>query len=83
MQFNIIFKTLFEYIHTKFRFMHTNTFCKYRKKNLLASPRVHLVVIYFALKMFKNIDFYIKRDAREAYPYFLPEQECNLVTVLV
>ena len=24
--------------------MHTNTFCKYRKK-LLASPRVHLVVI--------------------------------------
>ena len=32
--------------------------------------------------MFKNIDFYIKRDAREAYPYFLPEQECNLVTVL-
>ena len=24
--------------------MHTNTFCKYRKK-LLASPRVHLVII--------------------------------------
>ena len=42
MQFNIVFKTIFEYIHKKFRFMHTNTFCKYRKK-LLASPRVHLV----------------------------------------
>ena len=25
--------------------MHTNTFCKYRKK-LLASPRVHLVLKY-------------------------------------
>ena len=43
MQFNIIFKAIFEYIHKKFRFMHTNTFCKYRKK-LLASPRVHLVL---------------------------------------
>ena len=43
MQFKIIFKTIFEYIQTKFRFMHTNTFCKYRKK-LLASPRVHLVL---------------------------------------
>ena len=44
MQFNIIFKTIFEYIHDKFCFVHicTNTFCKYRKK-LLASPRVHLV----------------------------------------
>ena len=31
MLFNIIFKTIFEYIHKKFRFMHTNTFCKYRK----------------------------------------------------
>ena len=26
----------------KFRFVHTNTFCKYRK-NLRASPRVNLV----------------------------------------
>ena len=43
MQFNLIFKTIFDYIHKKFRFMHTNTFCKYRKK-LLASPRVHLVL---------------------------------------
>ena len=45
MQFNIIFKTIFEYIHDKFCFVHTctNTFCKYRKK-LLASPRVHLVI---------------------------------------
>ena len=46
MQFNIIFKTLFEYIHKKFCFMHTNMFCKYRKK-LLASPRVHLVIIVY------------------------------------
>ena len=45
MQFNIIFKAIFEYIHDKFCFVHTctNTFCKYRKK-LLASPRVHLVL---------------------------------------
>ena len=40
-----------------------------------------LFVIYFVLKLFKNIDFFIKRDAREAY--FFPKQECNLVTVLV
>ena len=46
MQFNIIFKTIFEYIHQIVRFMHTNTFCKYRKK-LLASPRVHLVSSFF------------------------------------
>ena len=44
MQYNIIFKTIFEYIHRKFRFVHTNRFCKYRKK-LRASPRVHLVSI--------------------------------------
>ena len=43
MQFNIIFKTIFEYIHKKFCFVHTNTFCEYRKK-LRASPRVHLVL---------------------------------------
>ena len=29
--------------------MHTNTFCKYRKK-LLASPRVHLVSSFFFSK---------------------------------
>ena len=45
MRFNIIFKTIFEYIHNKFCFVHTNTFCKYRKK-LRASPRVHLVLIF-------------------------------------
>ena len=44
MQSNIIFKTIFEYIHNKFCFVHTNTFCKYRKK-IRASPRVQLVVI--------------------------------------
>ena len=43
MQFNIIFKTILGYIHKKFRFVHTNTFCEYRKK-LRASPRVHLVL---------------------------------------
>ena len=31
MQFNKIFKTIFEYIRKKFRFVHTNTFCEYRK----------------------------------------------------
>ena len=41
-QFNIIFKTIFEYIHKTFCFVHTNTSCEYRKK-LRASPRVHLV----------------------------------------
>ena len=50
MQLNIIFKTIFEYIHKKFRFMHTNTFCTYRKK-LLASPRVHLVLYIESLKI--------------------------------
>ena len=57
MQFNIIFKTIFEYIHKKFRFMHTNTFCKYRKK-LLASPRVHLVLYIESLKI--STDFLYK-----------------------
>ena len=28
MQFNVIYKTIFEYIHKKFRFVHTNTFCE-------------------------------------------------------
>ena len=51
MQFNIILRTIIEYIHKKFRFMHTHTFCKYRKK-LLASPRVHLVE--YAVIMCRN-----------------------------
>ena len=37
MQFNIKFKTIFEYIHKKFRFVST-------EKKLRASPRVHLVL---------------------------------------
>ena len=37
---------MFEYIHKKFRFVYTNTFCEYRKK-LRASPRVHLVSSFF------------------------------------
>ena len=31
MQFNTIFKTIFEYIRKKFRFVHSNTFCEYRE----------------------------------------------------
>ena len=46
MQFNKIFKTIFEYIRKKFRFVHTNTFCEYRRK-LRASPRVHLVFLLY------------------------------------
>ena len=53
MQFNIIFKTIFENIHKKFRFVHTNTFCKYRKK-LRASPRVHLVCMLMTLPSFSD-----------------------------
>ena len=34
--------------------MHTNTFCKYRKK-LLASPRVHLVLYIESLKISTNL----------------------------
>ena len=42
-----------------------------------------LFVIYFVLKMFKNIDFYIKtKCTRGVVVFFSPEQECNLVTVL-
>ena len=54
MQFNIIFKTIFVYIHKKFRFVHTNynTFCEYRKK-LRASPRVHLVLYIDLLLSFR------------------------------
>ena len=33
--------------------MHTDTFCKYRKK-LLASPRVHLVLYIESLKRFRQ-----------------------------
>ena len=40
MQFNIKFKTIFEYIHKKFRFVST-------EKKLRASPRVHLVSSFF------------------------------------
>ena len=52
MQFNIIVKTIFEYIHKKFCFVHTNTFCEYRKK-LRASPRVHLVLYIELLLSFR------------------------------
>ena len=44
---------------------------------------LELFVVYFVLKMFKNIDFYIKTRYTRGVSVFLPEQECNLVTVLV
>ena len=42
-----------------------------------------LFVIYFVLKMLKNIDFYIKTRCTRGVRVFFPEQECNQVTVLV
>ena len=43
-----------------------------------------LIVVYFVLKMFQNIDFYIKtRCTQGVCIFFFLEQECNLVTVLV
>ena len=59
MQFNKIFKTIFEFIHKKFRLVHTNTFCEYRKK-LLASPRVHLVSSFFLYG--KKLPYVVTRD---------------------
>ena len=46
---------------------------------------VVLFVVYFVIKMFKNIDFYIKTRCTQIrmYAYFFPEQKYNLVTVLV
>ena len=46
MQFNIKFKTIFEYIHKKFRFVST-------EKKLRASPRVHLVLYIESLLSFR------------------------------
>ena len=66
MQFNIIFKTIFEYIHKKFRFVHTNTFCKYRKK-LRASPRVHLVMHYFDRLSLKSTTICYKKNIDYSY----------------
>ena len=40
-------------------------------------------VIYVVLKMFKNIDFYIKTRCTQGVRVFFPEQECNLVVVTV
>ena len=62
MQFNKNFKTIFEYIRKKFRFVHTNTFCEYRKK-LRASPRVHLVSSKNGNNYYigMNLNFFCKR----------------------
>ena len=39
-------------------------------------------VVYFVLKMFKNINFFIKTRCTQVVRVFLPGQECNLITVL-
>ena len=70
MQFNIIFKTIFEYIHKKFRFVHTNTFYKYRKK-LRASPRVHLVIVILFFLISLSLPFV---NSVQLYIYLL---NCN------
>ena len=41
-----------------------------------------LFVVYFVLKMFKNIDLYIKTRYTQGVRVFFPEQEYNLITVL-
>ena len=48
MQFNIIFKTIFEYIHKKFRF---DTFCEYRKKTTRIASRASCVIYRIALEV--------------------------------
>ena len=55
MLFNIIFKTIFEYIHKKFRFMHTNTFCKYRKNY---SHRLACILFGIAIVSSRNRVFF-------------------------
>ena len=77
MQFNIIFKTIYEYIHDKFCFVHTctNTFCKYRKK-LLASPRVHLVINMCMIKHWlKILNMNVKQLGHVAYREMFQHQE--------
>ena len=70
MQIDIIFKTIFEYIHKRFCFMHTNTFCKYRKQ-LRASPRVHLVIKW-------QLHFYGYDVASVHYSSCIQYGVCNL-----
>ena len=41
-----------------------------------------LFVIYFVLKMFKKINFYIKTRCTLGVRVFFTKQECNLVTML-
>ena len=48
MQFNIIFKTIFEYIHKKFRF---DTFCEYRKKTTRIASRASCVIYRVAFEV--------------------------------
>ena len=70
MQFNITFKTIFEYILKKISFVHTNTFCKYRKKyaHRLACILIHytseicymyvncnITIYYYKTVLFKHV----------------------------
>ena len=59
----------------------------YRVRGMLPGEHYEtlvLFVVYFVLKMFKNIDFYIKtRCTQGVRVFFFSEQDCNLVTVLV
>ena len=55
MQFNIIFKTIFEYIRKKFRFVHTNTFCEYIKKNMRIASRASCVIYRIAFEVSTNV----------------------------
>ena len=43
MQFNTIFQTIFKYIHKKFHFVHTNTFCKTR---IIYAHRFACILLY-------------------------------------
>ena len=51
MQFNKNFKTIFEYIRKKFRFVHTITFCEYRNNyaHRLACILLYKCSQYFAI----------------------------------
>ena len=58
MQFNIIFKTIFEYIHKKFRF---DTFCEYRKKTTRIASRASCVTYRITLKVFDRRFVQVRR----------------------
>ena len=74
MQFNKIFKTIFEYIRKKFRFVHTNTFCEYRKNY---AHRLACILFFYKKSNFwkyfeKKSDQNIHQNAQFFY-FFLNE----------